>query len=220
MSSVVSYNNEKMTLKKFSKKYGAATIRGPVYIFLGNSSISSNSKNISYVSVCIGDEVFNGKVKTYLVTYKAETDSYGNYQPLDNKWWNPDSIKDISNGFVDVIKEEVSVRKIIEAVEVNEAEKAVLTEDSTVEGKKVKDWIKKYGSGVFKGETYAYITEPDEDVSVEDRKYQWDYLEVVAVKLGEEIRNGKVAKYIVLYEKGNSKKPEYVQSYAQTAVKK
>lgn len=111
------------------------------------------------------------------------------------------------------------MRKIIEAMDISEASKDVLTEDSVVVGKKVKDWIKKYGSGVFKGETYAYITEPDEEVSVEDRKYQWDYYEVVAVKLGEELKGGKVAKYIVLFEKGKNTKPEYVRSYAQTAVK-
>lgn len=112
-----------------------------------------------------------------------------------------------------------TMRKIIEAMDISEASKAVLTKDSVVDGKKVRDWIEDYGSGVFKGETYVYITEPDEEVSVADRKYQWDYYEVVAVKIGEEIKGGKVSKYVVLFEMGKDDKPEYAQPYAKTAVK-
>lgn len=106
--------------------------------------------------------------------------------------------------------------EIIDESVVSEGVDGTVTMDSVTSKKTLKELAKKYGTAKDKkGNTYVFTIQPYDDISVDDEKYGWDYLETIAVKIGDEIKNGKAPSYLIVFSDG---KVDYVSKMSNISI--
>ena len=99
---------------------------------------------------------------------------------------------------------------------VSEGVDSTVTMDSVTSKKTLKELAKKYGTAKDKkGNTYVFTIQPYDDISVDDDKYGWDYLETIAVKIGDEIKNGKAPSYLIVF---SDDKVDYVSKMSNVSI--
>lgn len=106
--------------------------------------------------------------------------------------------------------------EIIDESVVSEGVEGTVTMDSVTSKKTLKELAKKYGTAKDKkGDTYVFTIQPYDDISVDDDKYGWDYLETIAVKIGDEIKNGKAPSYLIVF---SDDKVDYVSKMSNVSI--